>query len=80
MRRIIYLKSAYKSLSEYDKDTRIRIVDAIEKIPRGDIKRLQGEKHPPLYRLRVGKYRIIYHIENNDIIIAKIDTRGDVYK
>ena len=80
MRRIIYLKSAYKSLSEYDKDTRIRIVDAIEKIPRGDIKRLQGEKHPPLYRLRAGKHRIIYHIENNDIIIAKIDTRGDVYK
>lgn len=80
MRSIIYLKSAFKSLSEYDKDTRIRIADAIDKIPQGDIKRLQDQKHPPLYRLRVGKYRIIYHIENNDIIIAKIDTCGDVYK
>ena len=80
MRKIIYLKSAYKVLAEYEKDTRRRIVDAIEKIPQGDIKRLQGEKYPPLYRLRVGKFRIIYHIENGEIIIARIDTRGDIYK
>jgi hypothetical protein len=33
MRKIIYLKSAYKVLAEYEKDTRRRIVDAIEKIP-----------------------------------------------
>ena len=80
MRKIIYLKSAYKVLAEYEKDTRRRIVDAIEKIPQGDIKRLQGEKYPPLYRLRVGKFRIIYHIENGEIIIARIDARGDIYK
>ena len=80
MRKITYLKSAFKALSEYEKDTRRRIVDAIEKIPQGDVKRLQGEKYPPLYRLRIGKFRIIYHIENEEIIIAKIDTRGDVYK
>ena len=80
MRKITYLKSAYKVLTDYEKDTRIRIIEAIDKIPQGDIKRLQGEKYPPLYRLRVGKFRIIYHIENEEIIIAKIDTRGDVYK
>ncbi|NLB42884.1 MAG: type II toxin-antitoxin system RelE/ParE family toxin [Clostridiales bacterium] len=80
MARITYLKNAYKTLVEYDKITRKRIVGAIEKIPQGDIKKLQGEKFPPLYRLRVGKYRIIYHIGQEEIIIAKIDTRGDIYK
>ncbi len=80
MRKITYLKSAYKVLTDYEKDTRIRIMEAIDKIPQGDVKRLQGEKYPPVYRLRVGKFRIIYHIENEEIIIAKIDTRGDVYK
>lgn len=69
-----------KALSEYEKDTSRSIVGAIEKIPQGDIKRLQGEKYPPLYRLRIGKFRVIYHFENEEIIIAKIDTRGDVYK
>jgi mRNA interferase RelE/StbE len=80
MRKITYLKNAYKSLAIYDKDTRKRILAAIEGIPQGDIKKLQGEKYPPLYRLRVGKYRIVYLIEQDEILIAKIDTRGDVYK
>ena len=80
MRKITYLRNAYKTLATYDKDTRKRLVEAIEKIPQGDIKRLQGENHPPLYRLRVGKYRVIYVIEQEEIVVAKIDARGDVYK
>ena len=80
MNKISYLKNAYKTIIVYDKDTRKRIVEAINKIPQGDIKKLQGEKYTQLYRLRVGKYRIIYHIEQDEILIAKIDTRGDVYK
>ena len=80
MRKITYLKSAYKVLSDYDMNTRKRIIEAINKIPQGDIKKLQGEKYPPLYRLRIGKYRVIYHVEQEEIIIAKFDTRGDVYK
>lgn len=80
MTKITYLKSAYKSLDKYDIKTRKRIIESIDKIPQGDIKRLQGEKYPPVYRLRLGKYRIIYHIENENIIIVNIDTRGDIYK
>lgn len=79
LRKITYLKNALKTLESYNKDTRKRLIDSINKIPQGDIKRLQGENYPPLYRLRVGKYRIIYHI-NDEILIVKIDTRGDVYK
>jgi mRNA interferase RelE/StbE len=80
MRKTTYLKNAHKTLSDYDKSTRKRLIEAVDKIPQGDIKKLQGEKYPPLYRLRVGKYRIIYHVEQDEIIIVKIDTRGDVYK
>lgn len=79
MRKITYSKNAFKSLESYNMDTRKRLIDSINKIPQGDIKKLQGENHPPLYRLRVGKYRIIYQI-NDEILIVKIDTRGDVYK
>lgn len=80
MSKITYLKNSYKTLSVYDTGTRKRIIEAVNKIPQGDIKKLQGEKYPPLYRLRVGKYRIIYLIEQDGILIVKIDTRGDVYK
>lgn len=80
MRNIIYLKNTIKTLKSYDDEIRARLIESIEKIPQGDIKKLKGEKYPALYRLRVGKYRIIYHIENEEIIIAKIDARGDIYK
>lgn len=61
MSNIIYLKTAFKALEKYDIKIRKRIIESIEKIPQGDIKRLQGDKHPPVYRLRVAKYRVIYH-------------------
>lgn len=81
MSNIIYSKESLKTLKTYDKTTVNRLVIAIEGIPLGDIKKLQGKSLPPLYRLRVGKYRVIYSIESDKIIkIIKIDTRGDVYK
>ncbi|MFW5648828.1 MAG: type II toxin-antitoxin system RelE family toxin [Candidatus Alkaliphilus sp. MAG34] len=80
MSRIIYLKSAFKSLEKQDTTTRMRLIEAIDRIPQGDVKRLQGDKYLPVYRLRVGKYRIIYHFEEEKIIIVDIDTRGDIYK
>jgi mRNA interferase RelE/StbE len=44
-----------------------------------DIKKLQGE---PYFRLRVGKWRIIFDRDDEIKIIAieKIKSRGDVYK
>ena len=81
MNKVNYSKQARKSLEAYDYKTSIRIKNAIEKIPLGDIKRLIGNKVPPLFRLRVGKYRIVYMYENEQTIkIIKIDTRGDIFK
>jgi len=82
MSKTTYLKSAFKTLSRYDKITQARIVEAVDKIPQGDVKRLKTRNNPPLYRLRVGKYRIIYYInmDNDEVVIAKIDLRGDIYK
>ena len=80
MINIVYLKPAIKSLEKYDLITRKRIIGCIDKIPQGDIKKLKGENHSPLYRLRIGKYRVIYHIESAGIVIVDVDTRGDIYK
>lgn len=80
MNNIIYWKTAKKSLDSYDKNTALRIVKGIEGIPLGDIKRLEGKNVPPLYRLRIGKYRIIYTYKEDIIQVIKIDTRGDIYK
>jgi mRNA interferase RelE/StbE len=45
--------------------------------PVGDIKPLTGQKG---YRLRVGHYRILFHIEENVIVVTNIEPRGQAYK
>jgi mRNA-degrading endonuclease RelE of RelBE toxin-antitoxin system len=40
---------------------------------------MKGNKLANLFRLRVGKYRIIYQMEEDIIRILDIDTRGDIY-
>lgn len=41
MSKIIYLKSAFRSLKKYDIKTRIRLIESIDRIPQGDIKKLR---------------------------------------
>ncbi|KIM02754.1 MAG: hypothetical protein KN64_14015 [Sulfurovum sp. AS07-7] len=77
---ISYSKTFVKKFEKYDSKLQLKIFEAIEKIPSGDIKRLTGNDIPPIYRLRISKYRILFHMQDEDIKILKIDSRGDVYK
>ncbi|EAI4330254.1 type II toxin-antitoxin system RelE/ParE family toxin [Campylobacter upsaliensis] len=50
-----------------------------------DIKKLQGKKfqcRANHYRLRISKYRFLYEVLENEILIYayKADSRGDIYK
>ena len=77
---IKYHKQAEKFLLSQGKTMALRLYAAIEQLPLGDVKRLQGSKNPVLYRLRVGSYRVIYSTDVDTITVLRIDTRGDVYK
>jgi mRNA interferase RelE/StbE len=62
------IKRALKKLSQKDKKCKL------------DIKKLRGIKNrEDLYRLRVGKYRIIYFEEKKSIKITKIIPRSKGY-
>ena len=75
-----YSKQAEKAAKRMDKTTAQRIKTAIEKLPDGDVKRIQGGDTSTC-RLRVGGWRILYHFANDDtIVIEKIAPRGSVYK
>lgn len=80
MYRIIIKKPAKKFIDRLPQNEKRRIVEAIERLPEGsDIKRLQG--HDGLYRLRLGDYRIIYNIDNGELVICVIaaGSRGQIY-
>jgi mRNA interferase RelE/StbE len=76
--KFLFSKKAEKYIASLPPRIALNILDRIQKIPKGDIKPLSGRKGE--YRLRVGKYRIIFFIENEDIYIVTIDIRGDIYK
>lgn len=55
--------------------------DYIASFSNYDIKKMKSTLDN-LYRLRIGKYRAIFQIKNNELIILvfDIDSRGDIYK
>jgi len=74
----IYSKQAVKSIGKINNPTKRRIKNGIEKLPDGDVKKLQGYEN--LYRLRVGDLRIIFSYADEDtILIEEVETRGSVY-
>ena len=78
MYQIIIKKKAKKFIDPVNE--RRRVVAAIELLPNGeDIKKLKG--HDKLLRLRVGEYRIIYTVDNGELIVYVIDagSRGQIY-
>lgn len=80
MYKIKIRPKALKFIEKQNKSERLRIYKAIYNLPNGDIKKLVGCKNE--YRLRIGNYRIIYEINNNElvILITKADNRGQIYK
>lgn len=76
--QIEYSKKAIKYINSADKPTKKRLKESIEKIPLGDIKKLQGIEDG--YRLRVGDLRVLFSMEDNIIYIDNISPRGQAYK
>jgi mRNA interferase RelE/StbE len=82
---IAYTKEATKSLQKMPRNMAQMIREKLETIaadPYADhpnAKKLQGREG---YRLRVGDWRVVYKIQNEQLIIVvlKIASRGEIYK
>lgn len=81
--RIKIKKSAQKEISNLPKKDIAKIVKAIQCLarnPRGpNCKKLSNQER---YRLRVGRYRVLYEIEDEllIIVIVKVAHRKEVYR
>lgn len=76
--RIEYSKKSAKYIKSADRLTKKRLKEAIEKIPLGDIKKLQGMEGG--YRLRVRNLRVLFSMEDNNIYVDNIVPRGQAYR
>ena len=83
MRDYILLRQAERYLRKMQTNDQVRILKALDSlisdISSLDVKSLKGR---PEFRLRVGKYRILFREdqENQVYVITNIGSRGDIYK
>lgn len=75
---IIYSKTAAKSIRMLDQRMKERVKAGIERIPEGDICKIQS--HSCLYRLRVGNYRVLFEMVGDEIYVDDVLPRGEAYK
>ena len=76
--RIEYEKGAVKYIEAQDRPTKQRLKKAIEKLPDGDVRKLQGYKND--YRLRVGDLRVLFSVNDDIITVKGVLPRGQAYK
>lgn len=80
---IVVTDKAEKDLDDLPKDVALRIVSKLKQLAEDPLsiksKKLTGSS---FYRIRVGDYRVLYEIENEELIITVIKAghRKDVYK
>ncbi len=78
---IEFAKKAAKQYSRLPDDYKTLVDAALYRLMQGQhqhLKTIEGEEN--VFRVRVGKYRILFQKREQTILIARIGTRGDVYK
>lgn len=61
-------------------DNAFRSLDQTKDFNLFDIKLLKSSGCRKTYRMRKGKYRALFYVEEDKIFVFKIDKREDVYK
>ena len=87
MFEIVIHKKFSTKLKEMEKPVLYKIADLFENLrvnpipwKKFDIKKIKGEEN--IYRVRIGKYRLIYFVDksNKRIHVLKIETREKAYR
>lgn len=85
MYKIVFKKEVVKSLGKLPRNVEKTIREKLEAIAANpyaehpNAKKLQGREG---YRLRVGDWRVLYEIQNDQLVILvlKVAPRGEVYR
>jgi len=82
VREIEWTEAALEDMAALDKGIARRVKQAVERFAEtgaGDVKRLQGIE-PPEYRLRVGAYRVRFHLDDETVYVLRVRNRREAYR
>ncbi|MBS3117571.1 type II toxin-antitoxin system RelE/ParE family toxin [Candidatus Woesearchaeota archaeon] len=82
MFELLYSNQALKQLEKLEKSVKERIIRTLERIRIRPVSHVKKLVSSPYFRLRVGDYRVILNIKNDEMIILVIEVghRRNVYK
>ncbi len=82
MREVEWTETALEDMAALDKGIARRVKQAVERFAdtgAGNVKRLQGID-PPQYRLRVGDYRVRFHLGDETVQVLRVRNRREAYR
>jgi mRNA interferase RelE/StbE len=82
MYKIIFTQRAIRDLDNITQDTKQRLANKIKEYSREPLKyaRKLIDQKIGTYRFRVGDYRIVFDIVNDNIVVLRIGHRKEIYK
>jgi mRNA-degrading endonuclease RelE of RelBE toxin-antitoxin system len=82
VREVEWTETALEDMAALDKGIARRVKQAVERFADtgvGNVKRLQGID-PPEYRLRVGDYRVRFHMDDETVQVLRVRNRREAYR
>ncbi len=82
---LVFSKRAERDLAKLPENARERILSHTDRLPEDPVKPRAGMDirpyrgaEPPVYRLRVGDYRVIYVVEDDVVDVVRIVHRSEL--
>ncbi len=82
MYKILLTKRAIKDLEKLDNSVKEHIGSKLKILMEDPLINIKKLSNPSIgtYRIRIGDYRVIYDIEQENIVVLRIGHRKDIYK
>jgi mRNA interferase RelE/StbE len=80
--RLVYTQRAVKDIDRLDAGIKKRIGATLLRFKDNPLQYAEKLTDPELggYRFRIGDYRVIFDIEDNDIVVLRAGHRKEIYK
>ena len=79
---LVFTGRAARDLEALEPDVRKRIGEALERHRQEPLLHARRMAHPSLggYRFRIGDYRIIFDMEDEEIVVLRVGHRSHIYR
>ena len=80
--KLVYTHRASKDILKLDQSAKKRIGKALKKFAEEPFKHASKLTDPALgtYRFRIGNFRVVFDVEDTEIVVLRIGHRKDIYR